>query len=222
MLEFNLGSKTMTVLLAVTAVFGGLATMPHVQSLRLPGNDQGYAPVQPIAFSHRLHAGELQLDCQYCHQGAQTSRYAGVPAASTCMNCHKFISATLAANRAEDDAATREKRSPKRIVSPELRKLYDAVGLDPELRRDPLRPQQPINWVRIHKLPDHAVFPHDRHVNAGVACQTCHGPVEQMERMRQHATLSMGWCVGCHRDSGLKRPDGSPLTASLDCAGCHH
>lgn len=178
---------------------------------RLPGNQQGYEPNQPIAYSHRLHAGELGIDCQYCHTGAERSRYAGVPATSTCMNCHKFITATWGAIQEEDKRATAEKRAPEVVTSPEIDKL-----------RQFAESNTPIPWNRVHRIPDFAYFDHRPHVNAGVACQTCHGPVETMDKVRQFETLSMGWCVNCHRDANLHGVEGKSVHAATDCTTCHY
>ena len=222
--------------------FGLLALAPNLASLRLPGNQLGYEPTQPIAFSHRLHAGELQLQCLYCHSGAERSRHAGIPAANVCMNCHRFVSTTFGAVRAEDALAKKESRASRRIVAPEIQKLYNAVGFDPANPKAPLGDgQRPIAWVKVHNLPDFVYFDHRPHVNAGVVCQTCHGPVETMERVRQAQDLSMGWCVNCHRGidragidgkanfTSLPAPAASgpkPVThrvyASIDCQTCHY
>ncbi len=174
---------------------------------RLPGNQQDYEPAQPIAYSHRLHAGELGIDCQYCHTGAERSRYAGIPAVSTCMNCHKFITATWGAVQEEDKRAVAEKRSPAKITSPEIAKLYTG---------------KPIVWNRIHQLPDFVYFDHRPHVHAGVTCQTCHGPVETMDKVRQFSPLTMGWCVNCHRDANASGVNGKPVHAPIDCTTCHY
>ena len=211
-----------TLILLVALVFGLVALVPKLLALRLPGNNQGFEPTQPIAYSHRLHAGELGIACLYCHSGAERSRHAGIPAASVCMNCHRFITASRSAVRAEEVAAEKESRTPRRVVSPELAKLYEALGLGADLQPDPMLEARPIQWVRIHDLPDFAVFDHRPHVFAGVACQKCHGPVETMETMRQFESLSMGWCIGCHRDplgAGVEVPE---LQASIDCSACHH
>lgn len=207
--------------LMVALGLGAWAAIGPLGSARLPGDNRLYEPTQPIAYSHRLHAGELAMDCLYCHGAAEHSRRAGVPAASTCMNCHKYVTSTLGAKRAEDELAQKENRSPKRVVSPELAKLYDALGLDEQMKPDPLRPPRPIEWTRIHRLPSFVTFDHSRHVNAGVTCQTCHGPVETMERVRQVPDLTMGWCVNCHRDSNANGVAGKPVAASTDCVACH-
>ncbi|MEP0823261.1 MAG: cytochrome c3 family protein [Ignavibacterium sp.] len=212
-----------TVLLLVGIGFvGSLFLQGLVANYRLAGDNSGYEPVQPIAYSHRLHAGELGIDCQHCHSGAETSRMAGIPSAGTCMNCHTFITAPFNVVRTEDEAATRENRKSRRIISPELKKLYDALGLDEELRPDPTKEQTNIEWVRIHKVPDFASFDHRAHVGAGVDCQTCHGEVQTMERVRQVSTLSMGWCVNCHRDANARGIKGKKVDAPLDCVACHY
>jgi hypothetical protein len=205
-----------------TALFASLVSL--ATAWRLPGDNRGYEPVQPIAYSHRLHAGDMQISCLYCHSGAERSRYAGIPAVSVCMNCHRQVTAPRSAVEQERTASGKESRTPRRIVSPELRKLYDAFGLD-----DGLMPMQghgrtarPVAWVRVHALPDFVRFDHSPHVIAGVACQACHGPVETMERVRLVAPLSMGWCVNCHRDANEQGVAGKPVHASLDCTACHY
>ena len=213
----------MTILLALALGFCLLYFWQAAPTaIHLPGNQQGYEPVQPIRFSHRLHAGDLQMACLYCHSGAERSRSAGIPAANVCMNCHKFVSAPFGSVRAEADAAQKEKRAVRLIVSPEIQKLYDAVGFVPNQPPDPRRSQVPIVWNRIHNLPDFVRFDHRPHVASGVACQTCHGPVETMERVSQVSDLSMGWCVNCHRDATLNGVGGKPVKATLDCSACHY
>jgi hypothetical protein len=138
------------------------------------------------------------------------------------MNCHRFVTAPVASVRAEQDAAQAEKRQPKPVISPQLRRLYDALGLDDELRADPNRSLRPIQWTQVHNLPAFVSFDHSRHTGAGVECQKCHGPVETMERVRQVQDLSMGWCVNCHRDANVNGINGKTVLASIDCAACHH
>jgi hypothetical protein len=165
------------------------------------GIHQGYAPEQPIAFPHKVHAGDNQIPCLYCHSAARTSRHAGIPSASVCMNCHSLL----------------EKQTQ------EIEKLKEAA-----------QQRRPIAWVKVHNLPDFVYFNHSQHVVSGVACQSCHGAVEQMDRVEQVSPLTMGWCLGCHRDnahvppSGLQRaslrlsqPPAQP-TAGLDCSSCHY
>lgn len=213
---------TRVVLLAI-AVVGVFASLwPRLAETRLAGNNQGYAPRQPIAYSHRLHAGELEIDCNYCHGAAEHGRHAGIPSADVCMNCHKYVQSSWAAIQSERALAIEEQRKPRTIVSPELRKLYQSFGLNDQLVRDESLSIKPISWMQVHRLPDFTYFDHSVHVRAGVDCQSCHGPIETMERVRQHETLSMGWCVNCHRrvnDEGVK---GQPVRASTSCAVCHY
>ena len=215
-------SRILTVVLLVGLFFSLLALVPGIRGLRLPGNQQGYEPVQPIAFSHRLHAGEMQISCLYCHSGAEKSRHAGIPAASVCMNCHKYVTAPLGAIRAEDELAKKENRAPQSIVSPELQKLYSALALDAKMQPDSAKQPALIAWVKVHNLPDFAYFDHRAHVDAGVACQQCHGPVETMEKMRQVEDLTMGWCVNCHREANRVGVAGKTVQASIGCATCHY
>ncbi|HOK48216.1 MAG TPA: cytochrome c3 family protein [Bryobacteraceae bacterium] len=204
-------SRVLTIVLGIGVAFSLVVLASRASMFHLPANHQGYEPVQPIAYSHRLHAGELQIDCKYCHFGAEKSRYAGIPPASVCMNCHQFIKAPLGAIRAEDELAAQEGRAPREVVSPELSRLYDAV-----------KQHRPVAWTRIHSLPDFVYFDHRAHVNAGVVCQQCHGPVETMERVRQVSDLSMGWCVNCHRDANEKGIGGRRVNASINCSTCHY
>ena len=213
--------RTTWVLFFVSLALGATIVASSV-TVRLPGNDVGYSPTQPIAFSHRLHAGELAIDCLYCHSGAETSRHAGIPALGTCMNCHSTVTAPIAAVRAEEAAAAAEGRDARPVVSSELAKLYRAMGLDEELKPTG-EPPAGLAWIKVHRLPDFAYFHHGRHVSAGVTCESCHGPVKSMERMRQYSTLSMGWCIACHRDVNDDRLLGHESQhASLDCSGCHY
>ena len=234
------GSPIVTITLLVALGFGLLLAQPNLATLHLPGIQQGYEPTQPIAFSHRLHAGELQVSCVYCHSGAERSRHAGIPAANVCMNCHRFVTAPLGAVRAEDEQAKKDKREVRRVVSPEIQKVYEALGLNVAMQRDPAKAQRPIPWIKVNNLPDFVYFDHRPHVNGGVTCQTCHGPIETMEQVRQVPDLTMGWCVNCHRTVNragldgkgnyvsLAAPAGSgakPVThrvyASTDCSTCH-
>src|SRR5574338_1054031 len=132
-------SRIVTIFLAIGLGASCLLLATRTSQLHLPGNQQGYEPLQPIAYSHRLHAGEMQIPCLYCHFGAQTSRHAGVPPANVCMNCHANVTSSLGAMHAEDELAAKENRKPRTIVSAELRKLYDALALDASLRPDPAK-----------------------------------------------------------------------------------
>jgi len=217
-----MNQRLVTIVLAIALGFSVLTLVPRALAWRLPGNNAGYEPSQPIAFSHRLHAGELQVACLYCHSGAETSRHAGIPAANVCMNCHRFVTAPYAAVRAEDEQAQKENRPPRQVVSPELQKVYDALALNSRLEPDPQRHPRPIVWTKVHNVPDFVYFDHRAHVTVGVTCQQCHGPVETMERMRQTQTLTMGWCVNCHRQADRTGVAGRPVDASLDCITCHY
>ncbi len=201
----------------------GLALLASAMvTWRMPDNQQGYAPEQPIAYSHRLHAGELGIDCKFCHTSADSSRYAGIPSSNVCMKCHRYVTAPFDVMQQEFRLADKENRKPKAIVSDELQKLYDSLALDENFQSMEGVEPKSIPWVRVHNLPDFAYFNHQAHVGAGVSCQTCHGPVESMERVRQHATLSMGWCVNCHREATRDGINGQKVNASTDCTACHH
>jgi hypothetical protein len=216
-------SRLLTILLSAGLLLATLAFIDTVSSsVNLPGNNQGYEPVQPLNYSHRLHAGELGIDCRYCHFGAERSRNAGVPPTSVCMNCHGFISAPSAAVRAENERATKDGSTPRRVIAPALRPLYASAGWNDEMKPDPSIAAQSIEWVRVHNLPDFVYFDHRPHVNAGVQCQQCHGEVQTMERVRQVGDLSMGWCVNCHRESNAIGVGGRKVHAPIDCVACHY
>lgn len=215
-------SRLITLILGIALMFSLLALAPKLFGFRWPGNHQGYEPVQPIAFSHRLHAGELGISCTYCHHGAEKSKHAGIPSAELCLNCHKSVTAPQVDQQAENDLAKKEKRDPNKLMSPELKKLFDALALDEKLQPIPGKKKQPIGWVQIHKLPAFACFNHQAHVTAGVDCKKCHGAVETMERVQQVGNLSMGWCVNCHREMEGKVGNAKQLAPSTDCAACHY
>ena len=209
-------------ILLVGLFFGLLVLGSGMSQWRLPDNQQGYAPEQPLPYSHRLHAGELGIDCKFCHSGAEHSRHAGIPSADVCMKCHKFVTSSFDLLQQEITAADEEKRKPETVVSDELQKLYDMLKLD-----DPQQPldesdAESIPWVQVHNLPDYVYFDHSAHVAVGVTCQKCHGPVESMERVRQFESLSMGWCVNCHRDATANGVNGRAVHASIDCVVCHY
>jgi hypothetical protein len=217
------------VFLGVTAAFG-LTAIVATAGWQPLGFNQGYAPVQPIEYSHRLHAGELGMDCLYCHFGARTSRVAGIPPTGICMNCHATLSSGFDAVLEERELAEAEEREPERIVSPEIAKIYAAMGVDADLQPVP-GGGEPVRWVAVHNLPDFVAFDHSVHVTRGIDCNTCHGPVQTMERVRQETDLSMGWCLDCHRqraaDPSLvltqehgRLPAGQHV--STDCTACHY
>ena len=160
------------------------------------GIDQGYAPVQPIHYSHKIHAGANKIDCKYCHSSARVSKKSGIPSLNVCMNCHKNISEY----NGEEDLAN---GYTKEFYTKEIAKLYDAVGWD-DADQSYTGEEKPVKWIQIHNLPDFVYFNHSQHVNvAGVECQTCHWPVEEMEIMYQHSPLTMGWCIYCHRETNV-------------------
>ena len=176
----------------------------------------GYQPVQPIAFSHKIHAGELGMDCRYCHFNVEKGRHAGVPPTETCLNCHNIV------------------RSGSKTGTAEIQKIHDAHSKG-----------VPIQWVRIHKLADFAYFDHSAHVNKGVSCVECHGRIDQMDEVRAAKPLSMSWCLDCHRSPAAHirdkklitnlawKPEGDPaelgrefmkkynVQPRTDCSTCH-
>ena len=161
------------------------------------GVDQGYMPLQPIHYSHKIHAGANQIECKYCHSSARVSKHSGIPSLNVCMNCHQNI----AEYNGEEDF---ENGYTKDFYTKEIKKLYAAVGWDEENQRY-TGETQPVKWVRIHNLPDFVYFNHAQHVEVGeIECQKCHGPVEEMEIMYQHSSLTMGWCINCHRETNVK------------------
>src|SRR5690554_4655399 len=160
------------------------------------GVDQGYAPVQPIHYSHRIHAGDNGIDCKFCHSSARVSKTSGIPSLNVCMNCHKSISEVSEETFAEGKTYGVD-------YNEEIQKLYAATGWNPDEQSYTGEPQ-PVKWIRIHNLPDFAYFNHAQHVTVGgIECQTCHGPVESMEIMSQFAPLTMGWCITCHKDTNV-------------------
>ncbi|MCF7559277.1 c-type cytochrome [Sabulilitoribacter multivorans] len=221
-------------LMIVVAIFFLLASAYYVYGyLSQIGVDQGYQPVQPIHFSHKIHAGDNGIDCKYCHSSARVSKTSGIPSLNICMNCHKSIY--------EYNGETSPEYS-KEFYDGEIQKLYAAAGWS-DADQQYTGNSQPVKWVRIHNLPDFAYFNHSQHVTvAGVECQTCHGPVEEMEVMYQHAPLTMGWCIDCHRTTNVDVKDNAyytkiheelskkygvdELTAAqmggLECGKCHY
>ena len=164
------------------------------------GRMKGYQPEQPIFFSHKVHAGTNQISCLYCHGGAQDSRHANIPSVNVCMNCH------MAIKDYSGDPITKEDGSS---VNPnaEIQKLYSYSGWNPAIKKYD-QPGKPIEWVRVHNLPDHVYFNHSQHVRVGLQpCQTCHGPIQEMPEVAQFADLSMGWCINCHRETKVQFND---------------
>jgi len=161
------------------------------------GIDQGYAPVQEIHYSHRIHAGDNEIDCNYCHSSARKSKTSGIPSLNVCMNCHKTISEVAPETLAEGDEYGVN-------YNDEIKKLYAAVGWDDDSQAY-TGEEKAVKWTRIHNLPDFVYFNHSQHVTvAGVECQTCHGPIEEMEIVEQFSPLTMGWCIDCHRTTNVQ------------------
>ena len=205
------------------------------------GIDQGYAPIQPIHYSHKIHAGDNKIECKYCHSSARVSKHSGIPSLNVCMNCHKSIY-EYSGNPEGPSAEDLANGYTNEFYTAEIKKLYKAVGWDEENQRY-TGESQPVEWVRIHNLPDLAYFNHAQHVSVGgIECQTCHGPVEEMEIMYQYSPLTMGWCINCHRETNVKVEDNGyyekihealskkygveNLTAAqmggLECGKCHY
>ena len=214
--------RVIAIALLLGLCFGIALLVSAASNWHMPDNQQDYAPEQPIAYSHRLHAGELQIDCKFCHSSSDLSRHAGIPSTDVCMKCHQFVTASFNELQQEMELAEKEGRKPNRVVSRELKKLYESLALDDNLEPVPGKTPQSIPWVRVHNLPDFACFNHQAHESVGVSCQRCHGPIESMERVRQHATLSMGWCVNCHRETTRDGVNGRKVNASTSCTVCHH
>ena len=222
-------------LVLVTSIFLLLASAFFVYGyLMQVGVDQNYEPVQPIHYSHRIHAGSNGINCKYCHSAARVSKNAGIPSLNICMNCHKNIS------EVSDTTATPE--YSKAYYDGEIQKLYTAVGWDKSTQKYTGK-TQPVKWVRIHNLQSFVYFNHSQHVTvAGVECQTCHGPVQTYEIQKQFAPLTMGWCIACHRKTEVKMEGNEyytkihqelskkygvdKLTAAqmggLECGKCHY
>ena len=230
-------------------VLGGYTTVNNAISL---GRQQGYAPSQPIKFSHATHSGVQKIECQYCHDSARRSKHSSVPGTNTCMNCHaaikvgsKYGTAELTKiyasigwdpttgkyidnydNMSEDQVASVFKKwiGNQYLEKNGMKELDKSAEMVVNGQWDDLKTsltnetkskiQGPIEWTRIHNLPDHVYFNHAQHVAVGkVACQTCHGGVEKMEVMQQHSPLSMGWCINCHRQTEVKFTENAYYTS---------
>ena len=220
------------IFLLLTSAYLGFGTLFSV------GVDQGYQPVQPIAFSHKIHAGENKVDCQYCHSSAKHSKHSGIPSVNVCMNCHKNIAEVAEGTEVEYNGVILRKNE----LDKEIQKIYDAAGWDAE-NLEYTGETKPIKWIRIHNLPDHVNFVHAQHVTvAGVDCKQCHGPVEEMDEMYQYSPLTMGWCIDCHRETNVDLK-GNPYyekihkqlaekygtkevtiaqLGGIECGKCHH
>jgi len=161
------------------------------------GRQQGYQPTQPIYFSHKVHAGINQINCLYCHNSAWESKHAGIPTLNVCMNCHKAV------NAYEKGPKLYDEHNNEIDGTGEINKLFKYAGFTPGpgANWDPSRAKSP-EWIKIHNLPDHVYFNHAQHTRVGnVQCQSCHGNIQQMDKVQQVAELSMGWCINCHRET---------------------
>ncbi len=205
----------------VTVIFVMIVVKSVIDGLYSVGIQQGYQPPQPIAFSHKLHAGQYEIACQYCHTGVFKAKSANIPSANICMNCHQQV----------------------KTESPEIQKIYAAIDFNPDTQTYGDN-QSPIEWVRVHNLPDLAYFNHSQHVKvAGLECETCHGDIKEMEVVYQHSKLTMGWCINCHRETQVnakgnayydkllqihasENGEGTPMYVSdiggLECSKCHY
>jgi hypothetical protein len=212
---FTLGSivQSQGFIFVVIFVVTALSFKAVINGLFSVGVQQGYAPKQPIAFSHKIHAGQFEIDCKYCHTGVLKGKNANIPSPNICMNCHNQIE--VGTNTGEGEIA----------------KLVSAYENN-----------KPIEWVRIHNLPDLAYFSHAQHVQVGgIECQTCHGPIEEMDVVRQHSLLTLGWCIDCHRNTDLNTKGNAYYdklvelhekssknamkvedNGGLECAKCHY
>lgn len=208
--------KSPAFIFIVVFIFTAVAVKGVINGLYSIGIQKGYAPEQPIAFSHELHAGTYEIDCQYCHTGVKISKNASIPSANICMNCHKYVA----------------------TESIEVQKIWAAV--DYQAESDTYGPnQEPIEWIRVHNLPDLAYFNHAQHVQVGgVDCENCHGDISSMEVVQQHALLTMGWCIDCHRETNLNAEgndyynklielhEGEEMKVEdiggLECVKCHY
>ena len=179
-------------------LFGGYMTFQGAQNM---GRSQNYQPEQPIYYSHTVHAGINQINCLYCHGGAQESKHANIPSVNVCMNCHMGINEYAKGPKLYREDGTEVDGTA------EINKLYQYAGWDPA-KKQYTGKGQPIEWIRIHNLPDHVYFNHAQHVTAGKQnCQTCHGEIQKMDEVYQFSDLSMGWCVNCHRESKVQFTD---------------
>jgi hypothetical protein len=196
-IPFYRNKSYITLLTLILFVIGGYLTVKGAIGL---GRTQGYQPEQPIYYSHKVHAGTNQISCLYCHGGAMEGKHANIPSVNTCMNCHMTIS--------EYNGEQLYDENGKEISGTgEIQKLYGYAGWDPA-RKSFSNKGKPVEWIKIHNLPDHVYFNHSQHTKVGnVQCQTCHGNIQDMHEVKQFAELSMGWCVNCHRESKVNFVD---------------
>ena len=179
-------------------LIGGYLLFQGAQGL---GRSQNYQPEQPIYYSHEVHAGVNQISCLYCHNGAMQGKHANIPSVNVCMNCHMGINEYAKGPKLYREDGTEVDGTA------EIQKLYEYAGWDPSSKTYTGK-GKPIEWIRIHNLPDHVYFNHAQHVTVGQQnCQTCHGEIQKMGEVYQYADLSMGWCINCHRESKVQFTD---------------
>jgi len=194
-IPFYRNKAYIAILAIILFLVGGYVTFQSAQGL---GRSKNYQPEQPIYYSHTVHAGINQINCLYCHGGAQESKHANIPSVNVCMNCHMGIN-----EYAKGPQLYREDGS-KVDGTAEIQKLYQYAGWDPDAKKYTGKGKA-IEWIRIHNLPDHVYFNHAQHVTAGKQnCQTCHGEIQKMGEVYQFSDLSMGWCINCHRESKVQ------------------
>lgn len=198
-IPFYRNKSYITLLTLILFVVGGFYVVRGAIGL---GRSKDYQPEQPIYYSHKVHAGTNQISCLYCHNGAMEGKHANIPSVITCMNCHMTI------NEYSGEALFREDGTEINGTA-EINRLYEYAGWDPSTRQY-VNEGKPIEWVKIHSLPDHVYFNHSQHTKAGnIQCQTCHGEINAMDEVYQFSDLSMGWCVNCHRETKVNFVDSS-------------
>jgi hypothetical protein len=186
-------NKGLVAALVIVLFFAGLVNL--MDGAFTIGVHTGYKPEQPIKFSHKVHAGDNKIDCNYCHSSARHSKTSGIPSLNVCMNCHKYVDGT--------NGKTFTYNGEEFPMPEEIKKIYKALDYNPETQVYGNNPT-PVKWIKIHNLPDHAFFSHSQHVNIGKqACQTCHGAVETMDVVEQFSPLTMKWCIECHDKTGV-------------------
>jgi mono/diheme cytochrome c family protein len=196
-IPFYRNKAYITLVILVLFVVGGYYLVQGAIGL---GRTKDYQPQQPIFYSHKVHAGTNQISCLYCHGGAWESKHAGVPSLNVCMNCHAAI------NDYKGEKLYRE-NGEEVDGTAEIQKLYSYTGYDVKAGKI-TKPGTPVEWTQIHNLPAYVFFSHAQHIRAGkVQCQTCHGPIQEMNEVKQFADLSMGWCINCHRTTKVNFPD---------------
>jgi len=185
-------NKGIVAAIVIVLFFGSLVSL--MDGAFTIGVHQDYKPEQPIKFSHKVHAGDNKIDCNYCHSSARHSKTSGIPSLNVCMNCHKFI------DGGEDKFMYNGEEYP---MSEEIKKIYEHLDYDPATGEYGENPT-PVKWIKVHNLPDHVYYSHQQHVVAGKQkCQTCHGPVEEMDVVKQYSQLTMKWCIECHKNTAV-------------------